>query len=217
MNCERVLERLDDYLDGELDPRETEQVRTHLDRCAACNREHRAMVRLLERAKELRRDEEPPRDLWDGIRNRIGAPAAVSRSGPRLLVLSAAAAVLFLAALFGPKLLDRPGEPDNGFATVSGTDAPAVATPASYQEADERFAEVRKQLLVDMESGENRLDPETVRVVRKSLKMMDNAAVEIRKALAADPGNPGLRRMLMASYRHETTLLTRIREYPEAM
>ncbi len=216
MNCEMILERLDDYLDGELDPRETEQVRTHLDCCAACHREHRALVRLLERAVELRRDEEPPRDLWDGIRSRIAAPAAVNRSGSRLWVL-AAAAVLFFAALFGPQLLQRSGRPDNGFATASGSVAPAVATPVSYQEADERFAEVRERLLADMESGEDRLGPETVRVVRKHLKVMDDAAAEIRKALAADPGNPGLRRMLMASYRHETKLLTRIREYPETM
>ena len=217
MNCERILERLDDYLDGELDPRETEQVRTHLDRCTACHREHQALVRLLERAVELRRDEEPPRDLWDGIRSRIEAPAEVSRSGSRFRVLAAAAAVLFLAALFGPQLLDRPGGPDNDFATASDPAAPAVATPVSYQEADERFTEVRQQLLADMESGEDRLDPETVRVVRKHLRVMDDAAAEIRKALAVDPGNPGLRRMFMASYRHETKLLTRIREYPATM
>jgi hypothetical protein len=127
-------------------------------------------------------------------------------------VLIAAAAILILAVVAGPRLLDRVGRAGNDPLATSR----AVA-PVSYQEADERFAEVREQLLAGLTHGEDRLDPEMVRVVRKSLKVMDDSSAEIRKALAADPSNSGLRRMLLASYHHQAKLLTRVREYPEPM
>ena len=203
MKCDTTLCRLDDYIDGELEAHDHEAVREHLHRCASCSREHQATLRLLEQVRSLPVDEEPPRDLWGGIRTRIGEPAAGSGSARGRMVLIAAAAALILAVVAGPRLLD-PAE------------SPAVA-PVSYQEADERFAEVREQLLAGLTSGEDRLDPETVRVVRKSLKVMDDSSAEIRKALAADPGNSGLRRMLLSSYRYQAKLSTRVREYPEPM
>jgi len=207
MNCETILERLDDYIDGELDARENDLILEHLERCTTCNREHRATVRLLEQAAVLSRDEVPSRDLWGGIHTRLQTPPVGRRSGARPWVLTAAAAVLFLAVMVGPGLQEP----------ADMTESAQVVTPVSYQEADERFLEVREQLLAGLTSGEDRLDPETVRMVRKNLKVMDDSAAEIRKALAADPGNSGLRRMLMASYRYQTKLLTRVRDYPEAM
>lgn len=36
LNCEQVFKRLDDYLDRELSPAETEMVREHLEICAWC-------------------------------------------------------------------------------------------------------------------------------------------------------------------------------------
>ncbi len=207
MNCNTILERLDDYIDAELDTRERDLIRKHLEHCASCRREYRLTLRLLEQAAALQRDEEPPRDLWEGIRGRVKPSSAATGSGSRPWVLVAAVAALILAVMVGPRLLGPGGRPEGDPATV----------PVSYQEADERFWEVREQLLADLTSGEDRLDPETVRVVRKSLKVMDRAATEIRKALAADPGNSGLRRMLLASYRHQAKLLTRVREYPEAI
>ena len=212
MKCETILERLDEYIDGELDDRERESVREHLEVCATCSRERESTVRLLQQARELSLDEEPSRDLWVGIRGRITEPAVGSRSTRGRLVLVAAAAILILAVVSGPRLLDPVDRTGNDPLAASGQ-----VMPVSYQEADERFAELRDQLLADLTCGEDRLDPEMVRMVRKSLKVMDDSSAEIRKALAADPGNSGLRRMLLASYHHQAKLLTRVREYPETM
>lgn len=40
MRCAECRERLDAYLDGELTPVESEMVRTHVEQCATCQREH---------------------------------------------------------------------------------------------------------------------------------------------------------------------------------
>jgi anti-sigma factor RsiW len=43
MTCERVLELLSDYLDGELSPAAMAGVQSHLRRCHGCEQEHRAL------------------------------------------------------------------------------------------------------------------------------------------------------------------------------
>src|SRR5262249_39457910 len=43
MTCERVLEQLSDYLDGELSPAAMAGVQSHLRRCPACEQEHQAL------------------------------------------------------------------------------------------------------------------------------------------------------------------------------
>lgn len=39
MGCKECLEKLDPYLDRELEPEEFEEVRVHLDRCRGCGSE----------------------------------------------------------------------------------------------------------------------------------------------------------------------------------
>jgi anti-sigma factor (TIGR02949 family) len=51
IDCEEALERLYDYLDGELTAARSEQVRRHLERCAPClklSKFESAYVRFLE-------------------------------------------------------------------------------------------------------------------------------------------------------------------------
>lgn len=51
MNCERVRERMIEWLDGRLDPATATELKAHVDRCSGCQRElaaSRQMINLLE-------------------------------------------------------------------------------------------------------------------------------------------------------------------------
>lgn len=68
MNCQEALQRLYEYLDGELTPEDAEEVRHHVEVCAACYPEVKAtreFQALLQRAA----DGQPlcPGDLRDRI------------------------------------------------------------------------------------------------------------------------------------------------------
>ena len=71
MRCEEALARLWDFLDGELEPRDEEEVRRHLEVCRRCYPQYdfqRAYFALLRR-----------------VRDREGAPGELRRSLVRRL------------------------------------------------------------------------------------------------------------------------------------
>jgi len=97
---EEWTDKLSEYLDDELSPRERQAVESHLCGCAECAAVLDDLTRVVERAQRL--DRRPPRaDLWDGIAARIetrgAAPRRVSFTLPQL----AAAAVVLIAASAG--------------------------------------------------------------------------------------------------------------------
>ena len=104
MNCTDLDERLADYLEGDLQPADRQEVQAHIASCVRCT----ALVRDLEqiRADAGRLDElTPSRDLWAGIVDRIETPVlpltprtapnvAAPRRGVERLRLAAVAAAL---------------------------------------------------------------------------------------------------------------------------
>lgn len=73
ISCRDAIERLWDYLDGELSPADTEAVAAHLAECARCYPQYRfefAFLELLVRNRE--RMSPPPRETVDRLRRLIG-------------------------------------------------------------------------------------------------------------------------------------------------
>lgn len=65
--CEQVFRRLDDYLDRELTPEETELVRQHLEICAACAAEHQFQASVIQQVRSrLQRVPAP-----EGLRSKV--------------------------------------------------------------------------------------------------------------------------------------------------
>ena len=59
-NCKEVFEKLDDFVDRELDPEEIGCVEEHLEKCAACAREYEFEAELLSEIRaKLRRIDVP--------------------------------------------------------------------------------------------------------------------------------------------------------------
>ena len=63
-----------------------------------------------------------------------------------------------------------------------------------------------------LDSQRATLAPYTVRVVERSLATIDSAIAEARAALAADPANEALVRILSAHYERKVELLQRATE-----
>ncbi|MDX5432561.1 MAG: zf-HC2 domain-containing protein [Halomonas sp.] len=61
MSCEEVIERLFDYLDRELDPRQTADIEWHLSRCRDCFTRAEFERRLRDRVVATGTAKAPPR------------------------------------------------------------------------------------------------------------------------------------------------------------
>lgn len=219
------IERLSDFIDGELDAADQAALEEHLaacDTCAGTIAELRAVVAA---AAAAPREVRPDTDLWAGIAARIGnadTPVVRIDSRPargRRYAFSAtqlAAAAVILVALSGAAawhLAGRSGE----VAEMTGTLVHAAGAPSqsgrlvgmtavpSDPELDRAIAELERTL----DEQRDALDPATVDVLERSLAAIDDALREARTALDADPGNERLHRQLDTTLRRKLDVLRR--------
>jgi hypothetical protein len=216
-------DRLSDYIDGELDPRQHSEVAAHLAQCPACREVANDLRAVAARAASLP-DMAPQGDLWAGVSDRIGVEsrrvtAFTPRGGRRFsfTLPQLAAAGLALMALSGSMVwLVKTGDPRADFPPVdavasldpspaaSGT--PAVA-PVMF--ADPQFEGAVEDLERLLEAGRTRLDPQTVRILEENLATIDAAIAQSRAALQNDPANTFLNTHLAAAKQRKLALLRR--------
>lgn len=217
MKCVDVEYLLDELVDGSLPEKRREEVLAHLDSCESCRGAERSLRALVAEAASLEREIEPPRDLWAGIAERAAAEARVSpasatfpRKSParRLLPYLAAAAALaigFLGSLALPSLAKGR---ENGALAY----APR-AVPASFKETPglaESMAGLeaaRAELYSALRARRGSLSGRTLEVIEKNLRIIDDAAEEIERAIRKDPGNQELSAFLLANYESEIRML----------
>jgi hypothetical protein len=225
MDNAHETDRLSEYLDGGLSADERAEVARHLAACDDCAGVLNELRAVAANAAALP-DVPPARDLWPGIQARLaprrGLESAASRgagalgtpvtrlwSRRRLTVtvpqlLAAGLAVGMLSAGSAWALLDRP----SGAGTLAGpapseqttVPAPSDAVLAAYQPG-------MAELEAEYERRRGELDPETIRVVERSLAMIDTAIREASEALAADPSSGFLNGRLADAVRMRMTLL----------
>jgi hypothetical protein len=170
---------------------------------------------LLAVTKSLPRSIEPERDLWPGIEARLDeaedAPVSdkVVRAdftfGSRTMLAAAAVLVVFVVALTTGVLNRDPA--GSGPAVVDVTPAiPGEAAPLDV--IDATHASASRDVLAALTRDKD-LDPETVELIRANLEIIETAIAEIRAALAADPENAGLNRLLTTEYQRRGEVLRR--------
>ena len=204
------FEQLSDFADDGLTPEGRQEIETHLARCARCARDRSRLETLLARSRALPDEVDPPTELWSAIQRQI-VPARSSAT--RRVWFLAAAAVLLVAvsSAVTARLVRRPTavvvrhEETASPIAVLRLPVAARAVDADYQavirELDESLAQRRAQLA-----------PETIAKVEASLRVVDQAIGEARRALAADPANRDLVDLLAASYERKLELLRRASE-----
>ena len=197
---------------------------SHRAECAECRAEWAALEAIAAEARSLPQLT-PSRDLWAGIAERLDAGAPRTLSTPRseqrwfarpVVRMAAAAALLVMAtsAVTWRLATDRDArvpaaEPAFADGSVDGTAADGTPryTQAAYQSDFEAMdLEIRSmQALLDQRRAE--LDPATIAVLEKSMKLIDLAIAESRDALLKDPASQFLAAQLARSYSTKLTLL----------
>lgn len=159
-------------------------------------------------------DVPPAADLWPGIADRLTAPPQsqrmVSFTLPQLalaatLLIAVSAGVSWLA--LGPRPVAVAPEP-----AIRAVVEPAGAVQPDVQRAS--FADAQYDAAVsDLErilrEESERLDPQTVMVIERNLRAIDEAIREARAALDADPANTYLNSHLADARRRKLDLLRR--------
>ena len=205
---DRWMERLSEYLDGELPASDRSALEAHLETCHECAALLGDLRRIVDRARAAE-EYLPRRDLWPGIASRIGATAASSpRIGRRwsFSLPQLAAAAILLMTLSGAAVwflrstaLPLAAGPIATTATPAAIDASSRAS-LSYAAA---VADLERVLA----AGRGQLDTTTVRVIEQNLAAIDQAIAQAQRALVADPANLYLNTHLAETMRRKLDLL----------
>jgi anti-sigma factor RsiW len=224
MTHEQILDLLDDFVGGDLPPREERDVRRHLMQCEGCRAEEQALRALLDEAAALPDEIVPQRDLWTDIAPRLQSRAALVEEpadqltevrviGPRPArplpwwMLAAASVALVITTSFATLRLSERGEAGPTTIATQTAQQPAAArggTPtalAAFQPAEQEYEKAITDLETVLQSKRDRMAPETAATLEANLRIIDQAIAESRAALAADPNSAELTRMLSDVYK----------------
>jgi anti-sigma factor RsiW len=209
---DRWMERLSEYLDGELPVADQAALEAHLETCGDCSAVLADLRRVVARARSMD-GETPRRDLWPGIATRIGAtPTRVPRPVRRWsfsLPQLAAAAVALMTLSGGAVWLTQSNVSKPAaipIATVGPSDSAIPAIHAS-RSAAQSYAAAVADLERVLNSGRGQLDSTTVRVIEQNLAVIDRAIAQAQRALNADPANLYLNTHLAETMRRKLDLL----------
>jgi anti-sigma factor RsiW len=229
---DHVTDHLSAYLDDDLDAPARAAVERHLGSCAACARELQALRRLVAYAGAVVSQDAPPAsDLWPGIEARLtGANVSTFHPGrgrgSRVVsfsILQLAAAAALLMAVSATAAWFARGNVAAPQSTVATTAIQAEIEPRAAADAIRpvNFADAQYDAAVaDLESAlderRNDLNPRTVEILERNLKLIDAAIAQARQALEEDPGNAYLNRHLVESRKRKLDLLRRAAAINEA-
>lgn len=200
MTCAQLRIRLDAYASGTLPPAEAAAFEEHLTTCAACAVFLEAAEPDLAQTAALPRALEPRTDLWPGIHARIAPRGGLG--GHRITMpgwLLAAAAALLVAVSSGATLL----------LVRQSTREPAPSPAAAFSPLEVQYASATADLGAALDQARQRLSPETIRTIERNLAVIDSALAESRRALAGDPGNTSLERLVIATWQQKVDFLRR--------
>jgi anti-sigma factor RsiW len=204
------------FADGSLSPEQLPPIEAHVRDCAACALDVERIKTLMTRLQDAPVVSIPaPLDaLWPSIRTRIEASKVIplsatsdrieGRRAPRRLGLAivAAAAVLVMAVAVGIRYTTQPVAP-----IAQRSDTTSLIAVADSAHAYEEEAQT---LLNQLELRRAMLRPEAVVQIDHDLRVVDSAIAELKEAIAHDPNNPALRRLLASSYRQKVDVLKRV-------
>jgi anti-sigma factor RsiW len=233
VNCDQLLERASEIVDGGLAPAMRADVDGHLSSCARC-RALIADLRLVRQTAATLDRALPPADLWHRIASHLQAEPGFTRHEPRPLGVRlspqpagrerrtpawawiAAAAVLVLAVGGGIWFMTRSMQ--RAATTVAGggaTTSPGNTNPhalvesidAELQLAAEHYEKAIAGLEQVANQSDSPLDPELTGTLRKNLLLIDRAIEESRLALKAEPENTVAQESLFEAFRRKIALL----------
>ena len=196
--------------DGSLTGDRALDAREHLRRCAACAADVGALDATMRTIRAASRPPSPIDEMWPVIRARIehakvlptpNGQLALAR--PRRWIL--AGILLAAASIVAAVVLSRvPRRAADRFTPTIAPDSLAlVADSLQSYEAEARV------LLDHLEVQRAIMRPEAATIIDHDLAAVDSAIAELKIAIANDPHDAALRRLLAESYRQKVELLKR--------
>lgn len=210
------IDRLSEYLDGELTDAERAALESHLASCRECMTTLAELREVAARAAALM-PRPPADDLWPGIEPRLqpGANAVLpfrARPSRRLSFtlpqLAAAGIALMVVSGGGVWVLQHGGRATSAppIAAIDRTPEPRVVSTALI---DPRYDEAIADLEQALDAGRAQLDPATVKIIEANLAAIDKAIDESQRALSEDPANMYLNTHLADARQRKLALLRR--------
>lgn len=169
---------------------------------------------LAKQTAALPREIEPPAGAWERIKGEIESDRAVvaTRWWQRPQFLAAAGLVLVAASSLATAVVVKERQTPPSVAVNAESSGAAIQTLAQFTSQENDYIATANRFTEILESQESDLAPETVAKLRESVRVIDQAILEARRALAADPSNKALMEMLMSSYSQKVDLLKRTTE-----
>lgn len=168
---------------------------------------------LMAAAAKLATEVAPDRDLWSGIEQAISKTVKPARAVWNSVWAQAAAVLLLVGGSSGVTYLALKGDvdvappqgeaPELVFEPVSGSFGSMYNLGPDYQDA-------RRTLAAKLEQQLSRLTPEERENVQKNIDVIRKAIQDINMALADEPDNALLQKLLISTYREELDLMMRI-------
>jgi hypothetical protein len=225
LSCEEFAEHVADYLERDLGEDARVRMDMHSRNCAACASLLADMRTIATSAAKLA-PMAPSRDLWAGIAERIETPvvalnpsgemAAHRGSRPRwrgAWMALAAAGLVAVTATVTYEVTSRSASRTQIVAVKPASDSPltAVANRAAIEQTyDLEITRLRE--IVTQRT--NQLDPTTVDVLEKNLKVIDDAIAQCKDALRSDPGSRFLIESLNDALESKVLLLRKAASLP---
>jgi anti-sigma factor RsiW len=209
------VDRLSEYLDGELSAADRASVDAHLAGCAACRTTLEELRGVVARAAIVQ-DAPPDRDLWPGVAARIDTsprtrPSFFTRvftSRLSFTLPQLAAASLALMVLSGGLVwMAKSGDPRADFQPLNAQNGAEGTGRISAADAAEAYDVAVDQIEKVLESKRGNLDAETLRVLDLNVAAADRTIAECRRALAADSENVARQTQLVRAQQHKLSLL----------
>lgn len=225
MICPGMEERLNDYADGSLSDPDRREVERHLETCAGCREAADDLKSLVSDLSALPRAIDPPRDLWPATARAVragtypgagewtSAPPRTHRAwrGPAMVLAAAAMVLIVAAAAYRMGWLPAVGRNEPGPAAVVAADSGILPDVAA---AEDEFNRATEGLLEALRRRGGDLPPETLSIIEKNIRIIDEAIAESRAALRSDPSNPRLGHMVTAAYQRKVDLLREAARLP---
>lgn len=197
--------------DGSLTGDRALDAQEHLRRCAACAADVGELETTMMKIRAASPPPSPLDEMWPDIRARIEQTKVLSlpngqttaRAQWRRWII--AGVLLAAASIVAVVVLSRTphGAADRIVTTSPRDSLVLVADSVQSYEAEAHV------LLDHLEVERAVMRPEAAAIIDRDLAAIDSAIAELQIAIANDPKNPALRRLLAESYRQKIDLLKR--------
>jgi anti-sigma factor RsiW len=198
-----AIERLNEYLDGDLDPRERRRIDTHLSRCDECRRSLEDLSAIVTAAVELP-SVTPPERIWETISASLIERNSLSKTRGRYLPALALAATLLLAVSVW--LVLRSVEPETA-GSREAQEALADMVTEELKAAEAHYDKAVVGLEQIIAQNNEVLPQEVATVLNQNLDLIENAIGESRTAIASEPRSAAAQESLLQALRSKVSLL----------